>query len=223
MPRYARVNVPNAAHHVYQRSVNGQAVFATAKDRGVYLQLLRQNARQYQLDILAYCLLRDCVHLVVVPRGKQSLAKGIGRTHYGYAQYYNERRGLQGRLWRNRFQSCPLGEGYKRLVVKYVEQQPVYRRLVGEPGKYRWSSAASRGNGHDPHDLLHKRLWPASVAPKKWRDFLTIHLDEETREKIRVHTQTGQPLGTARFVADLEKKLRRQLHSRPVGRPPKTA
>ncbi len=220
MPRYARVNVPNAAHHVYQRSINDQAVFTSEKDRRVYLQLLRKNAHQYNLDILAYCLLRDCVHLVVIPRQHDSLAKAVGRTHYGYAQYYNQRRGFEGRLWRNRFQSCPLDDRYKRAAVKFVELQPLYRRLVREPEKYRWSSAACRYNGQDPYDLLNKKLWPASVTPQKWRTFLKTKLDEEIRDKIRMYTQTGRPLGTAHFVANLEKKFHRRLHPMPVGRPP---
>lgn len=219
MPRQARTTVVKAPHHIYQRGAGGQAIFFTEKDYRTYLDMLRDQARRYKTDILAWCLMRDYINIIAVPHQKVSLSKAIGRTHFAYSQYINKRRGLDGQLWHNRFQSCALDDNHLRIVANYVESQPVYKRHVRKAEKYTWSSAQAHINGTDDFKILADNGWPNRRLQQQWAKILAKKLDEETREKIRTYTQTGRPLGSPGFIAKLEKKFKRRLRPLPVGRP----
>jgi len=49
-------------------------VFFSADDRQEYLDLLSQSASKPALDFLAWCLMRNHAHVVVVPCQERSLA-----------------------------------------------------------------------------------------------------------------------------------------------------
>ena len=133
----------------------------------------------------------------------------------------NRRRNRVGPLWRDRFQSCMLDDSSLRMAVQYVECQPVYEGLVRKAEKHAWSSAQAHLTGEDEFELLALKVWPGRRNRKQWQAMLAQRLSEEQREEIRLHTQTGRPIGKKAFVTALEKKLRRRLHALPIGRPPK--
>ena len=87
MPRQSRIVAPGVAHHVTQRGTDCQKVFYARRDRGVYLDLLRLESERAGLDILAYCLMPNHIHVLCVPEGEESLAICFRRTHGRYAQY----------------------------------------------------------------------------------------------------------------------------------------
>ena len=67
MPRNGRCVEPGLAYHVTQRGSNRQRVFFCASDSCMYLSLLRQHASDAETRVLAYCLMTNHVHLLVVP------------------------------------------------------------------------------------------------------------------------------------------------------------
>ena len=81
MPRIARIVIPGCAHHIVQRGNNRQDVFFVDDDRQLYLRLLIEESRNHGLEVLAYCLMSNHVHLIAVPAGEESLAKGFGRAN----------------------------------------------------------------------------------------------------------------------------------------------
>jgi putative transposase len=97
---------------VTQRGNGRQVTFLSDQDRSVYLDMLRQNRRQFGLTIWAYCLMPNHIHLLAVPERPDSLARALGRTHADYARYWNARRGSCGHVWQARFYSCPIEDGH---------------------------------------------------------------------------------------------------------------
>ncbi|RPJ38261.1 MAG: transposase, partial [Planctomycetaceae bacterium] len=89
MPRLARAIAVGCAHHITQRGNNRQDVFLVDQDPQAYLQILAEQASKYGLEVLGYCLMTNHVHLVAIPHEEDSLAKGIGGTHFRYSQYIN--------------------------------------------------------------------------------------------------------------------------------------
>ncbi len=81
MPRMARIVVPGVPHHVTQRGNNRQDVFFVDDDHRVYIGLFAEQSRRFGLSVVCYCLMTNHVHLVVIPKHVDSLAKGIGRTN----------------------------------------------------------------------------------------------------------------------------------------------
>lgn len=74
MPRNSRYILPGRPHHVTQRGNNRQDVFYTFDDRERYLDLVQQNLAEAGVRVLAYCLMTNHVHWIVVPESHDSLA-----------------------------------------------------------------------------------------------------------------------------------------------------
>jgi hypothetical protein len=79
-------------------------VFSSADDRQGYLELLSQSASKHALDFLAWCLISNHAHFVVVRRQERSLA----RTFEKRIGIFRE--GWRGPLWQERFDSYPMDE-----------------------------------------------------------------------------------------------------------------
>lgn len=220
MPRVARIVVPGIPHHVTQRGNNQQSVFFTDDHRRLYLAFLQQYAEQWGMIVHAYCLMTNHVHLVATPKEPYSLARAVGRTNFRYSQALNKMKKWSGHLWQNRFASCALEDVHFHRAMRYVERNPVRAGLVRAPWRYPWSSAAAHVGGNDETGLLDMAQWRRQWKPQRWKDVLHDP-DDEWRDLLCASTRTGRPLGDDRFVANLERRLKRQLRAMPVGRPKK--
>ena len=219
MPRVARIVIPDVPHHVTQRGNNRQDVFFAVDDRSVYLQILAEQSGRAALDVLGYSLMTNHVHLVVVPRRPDSLAKAIGRTDWIYTQHVNRLHDRLGHLWQNRFYSCPMGEKHTVAAMRYVEQNPVRAKLVMHAWDYPWSSARAHVTGRDETGLIDLNAWLTDWPPKEWRRMLRTGIDEDLLGVLRRCTMRGRPFGSDRFVSKMEKLLGRRVRANPVGRP----
>jgi putative transposase len=221
MPRLARVVIPETPHHITQRGNNRQDVFFTVDDRRAYLKILAAQARRFGLLIVAYCLMTNHVHLIVIPRRADVLAKALGRAHWLYSQYVNRLHRRSGHLWQNRFFSCALGRRHAVLAARYVEQNPLRARLCRDAAAWPWSSARAHCSGIDPSGLLDLQAWRAMHGGEDWDQQLRQRLDERELRQVRRAWSTGRPLASDRWLAKLEAKLGRRLRPLPVGRPKK--
>jgi len=95
-----------------QRGNNRSAVFFDDEDRWFYINVLRRYSQKYKLEIWAYCLMGNHVHLLAVPRDESSLARGIGLANMVYTQYLNRRLGNSGRGAKGTLFNCSLKQEY---------------------------------------------------------------------------------------------------------------
>jgi len=223
MPRIARVSIEGLPHHVTQRGNYRQVVFEDDADRAAYLEFLKLYKERYGLEVWAWCLMDNHVHLVAVPKKADSLSNTLHMTHMRYAAYANRRHGRQGHLWQGRFYSCVLEGRHVATAVRYVETNPVRARMVKKAENYRWSSARSHVEGNP--DGISDASFPKQDVMEGWRGgwprWLRIADDEEAIEGLRKNTKTGRPLGGARFVTKVEASLGRRVRSLGRGRPRK--
>ena len=61
--------------------------------------------RKHAVDIWAYCLMPNHIHLIAVPEKKENLRLAIGEAHRRYTRRINFREGWRGHLWQERFSS----------------------------------------------------------------------------------------------------------------------
>ena len=218
MARLARVVAPGIPHHVTQRGNRRQPVFFEPADYALYLGLLRTQAQRWGLQLWAYCLMTNHVHLIVVPAREDSLARGLGEAHKRYTRAINFRQGWRGYLWQGRFASVPLDMTHLVAAIRYVERNPVAAGLVAEATAYPWSSARAHVLG-TPDPLLSPCFLSADIPD--WRAFLADPEDEASRRQLEQSLQTGRPLGDPRFVTQLEQQLGRRLQKQRPGRKPR--
>ncbi|MFH1824584.1 MAG: transposase [Candidatus Firestonebacteria bacterium] len=217
MARIARVVVPGLPHHITQRGNRRQDVFFQESDYERYILLLREWCDRCKVQIWAYCLMPNHVHLIAVPETEESLSRGIGEAHRRYTRMINFREGWRGYLWQGRFASYPMDERYLISAVRYIELNPLRAKMVSEPWEYAWSSAYAHINGKD--DRL-ARVQVLLEMVGDWKEFLLGGMKKEELEQIRCHSRTGRPLGDASFIARLEVTLGRVFCPQKVGRKP---
>jgi len=221
MARLARVVVPGVPHHVTQRGNRRQQTFFGDDDYRLYLQQMAESCARHEAAVWAYCLMPNHVHLIVVPREADSLARAIGEAHRRYTRAINRRQGWTGFLWQGRFASVPLDGAHLLAAARYVELNPLGAGLAERPEDWPWSSARAHLRGRD--DGLVEVAPLRGMIGGSWRSFLAGGVEAGEIELIERHLGTGRPLGDAGFVADLERRLGRALAKRKPGRKPKPA
>jgi len=220
MPRIARVVGVGLPHHVTQRGNDRCQVFFDDDDRRFYLWTLAQYRQKYGVSIWAYCLMDNHVHFLVVPEREESLARCFAGTNLVYTQHFNKKRSRSGRLWQNRFFSCPVDtDEYLLPVLRYIETNPVRAGKANQAWDYGWSSARHHVLG-TPDAVVTEPVGLIKDMGREYRRFLH-QTDAQERERIRLATATGRPLGGESFRVGLESKLRRHLSPQRAGRPRK--
>ena len=193
MPRIARIVVPGVPHHVTQRGNRRQPTFFGDGDFARYVELLADACSDAQVEVLAWCLMPNHVHLVLVPATSAGLAGAFKAAHQRYTWVINRRNGWQGHLWQSRFYSCPLDGAHAISAIRYVELNPVRARLVATPEQWRWSSVRGRVLGTG--DRLVRQQRPQFLDDiGDWLEFLAGGLRDEEAELLRSHVLSGKAL-----------------------------
>ena len=208
MPRIARVVAPGLPHHVTQRGNRRQQTFFCTEDYQAYLTFMADWCRKCRVEIWAYCLMPNHVHLIAVPQSEDGLRRAIGEAHKKYSNRINSRENWRGHLWQGRFSSFPMDQSYLFVATRYIEMNPVHARLVKSPEKYPWSSAFAHLSGYD--DRLVKTK-PLLEIVGDWETFLFDPLSGNEFGDLKRHEKTGRPLGGPDFISKLENDLNRSL------------
>jgi putative transposase len=217
MPRLARNVFSNIPHHITQRGNRREDVFFTKEDRQFYLEWLGVYCQKWQVDILAYCLMSNHIHLVLTPKTEDGLQRVLKPLHMRYAQRINRAKGWKGHLWQGRFFSAPLDEAYTWAAIRYVERNPVRAGMVKHAEEYSWSSAAVHC-GMKATSVL-KLTTGEMITESDWSSWLAVEENEEALTVLRRNVEKGLPCGSDVFIEKLEKYSNKSLKYRPQGRP----
>jgi len=138
-----------------------------------------------------------------------------------YSQYFNKKKGTAGHLWQGRFYSCLLDEMHLMAAMRYVEKNPVRARLVKKAWNWKWSSAAFHTGRSKEIVGLGDIEEIVDLRVEGWEEYLEGDEIKEELEKIRKNTMLGRPMGSSRFIDELEKKVGSVIRTLPRGRPRK--
>ncbi|WP_303909531.1 transposase [Thiohalomonas denitrificans] len=175
---------------------------------------MAESSQKAEVEIWAYCLMPNHVHLVMVPNHEDGLHAAIGEAHRRYTRHVNFRNSWRGHLWQERFHSFVMDEGYLLSTVRYVELNPVKAGLCRHPADWKWSSALPHLSGKDDQLV---RVGPMLDRISDWAGYL-FSQNRDQGELIEQHTRTGRPLGDAAFVHRLEGLTGKSLTPKRPGR-----
>lgn len=217
MSRLARTVVPGLPHHVTQRGNRRAPIFFVPGDERIYLRILREQVNRHDVEIWAYCLMPNHVHLIATPHDERGLARAFGEAHRRYTAHINSRHEWTGHLFQARFASVVMDERHLLTAARYIALNPVRARIVAKAEDWPWSSVRAHLAGRD--DQL------VSVAPllsriDRFADTLEVESADGDFSSLRAAERTGRPLGSPSFVAILEARLDRTLAPRKPGRKP---
>jgi putative transposase len=195
---------------VTARGNRREPIFFENGDHEVYRDLLAEQAGKADLEIWAYRLMPNHVHLIAVPRTDDGLARAIGEAHRRYTNYINARARFRGHLFQNRFGSVVMDEIHLVTGARYVNLNPVRAKLVARAEDWPWSSVRAHLSGENDGLVVVKPLLD------RVSDFRTL-LQSDARDEARFATlrrseTTGRPLAAEDFVRDLGRRvIRRQV------------
>lgn len=222
MPRPARRVFAGLPHHVVQRGNRRENVFFCDSDRSTYLDWLRQYCDEARVQVLAYCLMTNHVHVVVLPASDDGLEAAFRPLHTRYAMRLNRRRGSKGHIWQGRFFSSTLDESYLWAAIRYVERNPVRAGMVERAESYRWSSAPAHcGIAVDPVLTRDEHWLDVLRSVGDWPAWLADFDRPLELDLLRAHSRRSLPCGSEGFVRGLEARVGLPLAPRPRGRPRK--
>ena len=193
MPRNSRVVAIGYPHHITQRGNNREPVFFDDDDRWAYLDFLSHYTQKYQVDIWAYCLMTNHIHLLAAPNEPKGLVRGVGLTNMMYTQHVNRKYHRSGRIWQSRFFSSVVAtDSYQWAVARYVENNPVTAGMVNAAENFEWSSAQHHLNGM-PDSLIKKPSWLDPADLEAYQKFLSED-GRKMAEMIERATRNGRPI-----------------------------
>ncbi|MFH2093210.1 MAG: transposase [Pseudomonadota bacterium] len=154
-------------------------------------------------------LMPNHVHLIVVPKTKESLNLAISEIHRRYSRMINFRKGWRGHLWQGRFASFIMDEPYFLACARYIELNPVRARMVKQAEEWQWSSAKAHIDAKN--DGIVKASFLLERMSITWKTFLSSDVKTTQIKEFQKHERTGRPLGGDSFVEKLEVVLGRKL------------
>lgn len=149
--RYKR-SAPGGFFHIFNRGVGRQLIFHKNRDFEFYLNRLEQARKEKGVEVLAYCLMPNHVHLLVKQVGEENVSPFISSVHTSYAKYFNGTYDRVGHLFQGRYKQVIVKrDEHLQYLVAYIHLNPVEAGLVAKPEEYQWSSRKAYTHGiHDP-------------------------------------------------------------------------
>ena len=90
MARLPRYTIKNQLQHIIQQGRDGQQIFFEEQDYQYFHDCLEAAAYNYRLNVHAYVLMPNHVHILATPANTDSVARTIQSVGRNYVQYFNE-------------------------------------------------------------------------------------------------------------------------------------
>lgn len=140
MARLHRVNPKDGIHHVNNHAVGDEVLFRDDQDRRVFLRLLEDARKRYDVVVLGYCLMGNHFHGVVLcPNG--NLDMFMRHFQSRYVRFFNARHSRRGALLMERYHNeLVTSDGQLQFTLRYVDRNPL--ELGINITTYPWGSYA---------------------------------------------------------------------------------
>lgn len=140
MPRKPRIISSTGIYHITLRSINQHIIFEEDTDYQKFLFYLSDCKTKYDIDIYAYCLMDNHIHLLIHSsyENLSSFFQSLGTL---FVHWYNNKYSRSGHLFQDRFFSVAVENKTQYLsTLTYIHNNPVKASVCRFPSEYRWSS-----------------------------------------------------------------------------------
>ncbi len=227
MPRKPRFYLPGYPVHIVQRGHSKSNVFFEDADYKAYLEWLQEGSEWYEVPVHAYALLPNEIHILASPGDKESASRMMQYQGRRYVPYVNAAYQRTGTIWQGRYKASLL-EPETCIInsMLYIETLPVRLGLSKSAGPYKWSSYKANAQGKKnplitPHDVFKGLARGEKQRMQKYTALAKAGLESQVITDIQDAWQTGTPLGSDKFKAMVEKKLKLKVGHAKRGRPRK--
>jgi putative transposase len=205
MARPLRITPPGIPFHVLNRGNERRPLFRNPREYDAFLGRLETVRTRSPIDWLAYCLMPNHWHLVVVGKTERAISDALQWVSGGHASDLRRQEGTvgQGHVYQSRFHGFPIGSSHHlRNVIRYVEANARRAALVELAEDWRWNSLWDRPRSSTAV------LSPLPVdLPDNWPDIVNTALSPRLRRRLVESVQDSRPYGPARWVKKISSQL----------------
>ncbi len=141
MAKLNRFLLDNQSYHVVSTTRDRARVFLDPDCASLVVEAL-QFLRRERAFVLAYVVMPDHFHGLLVPRGGATISQAMQSIKGYTARRVNELLGRRGPLWQRSFYDQMIRDERDLVTtVEYVHMNPVVAGLAEEPGAYPFFSA----------------------------------------------------------------------------------
>jgi len=225
MARLPRLTLAGYPHHIILRGNNRQAIFMDSADFQRMLALLQAHAQDQQVQIHAYVLMSNHLHLLLTPLQNDSLPKMMQAVGRSYVLYFNKRHGRSGTLWEGRYRSTLIQtERYLLACMAYIDLNPVRASMVVQAADYLWSSHGHYiGRQNEAWLSPHPLYWEMGNTPfareAAYAAMVQSGISQKQQQALTSSALSGWALGEDAFVEGLQKQTPRRVNAAKAGRP----
>lgn len=197
VPRVAREKCGNSIYHICVRGNNKQDIFLDNEDREEYLKRVRNYEERYKMQIYAYCLMTNHVHLLIYDNN-QDISKFMQGLSLSYVIYFNKKYGRTGHLFQDRFTSVMIKNDMQLMYVsRYIHLNPVRANIVNKARDYKWSSYSAYEAGLDKNNIVDCTFllgyFGVNVRESRflYKKYINNNVSEEMEEEIATTEEEG--------------------------------
>jgi putative transposase len=212
MSRPLRIEYPNAWYHILNRGRRGELIFIDKKDYYRFIDLLKDTSEQWNLRIVAYCLMPNHYHLLA-QTPDANISRCMRHLDGVYTQRFNRYHECDGSLFRGRYKSILVdADSYLLQLVRYINRNPVKAGLADKPDRYIWSSHRAYLSKAKKWDWLYKDFVFSMLSENKsdrlknYRHFISAE-GEDKISGVMDKKKWPAILGPAEFIARVKEKF----------------
>jgi putative transposase len=128
-------------YHVYNRGAGKSKIFYTEDNYRYLLELMRRYLGKYGISVIAYCLMPNHYHFLLLQLTDMPISKFINVLFNAYVQALNLQQSRTGTLFEGRFKHVCVDEWkYLSHLCRYIHRNPVKAGLVIAPEDWAYSN-----------------------------------------------------------------------------------
>lgn len=181
-----KITVTGLVSHITQRAAGREPLFLEDSDYLFMLADLKEVSSKRSLDIYAFCLMPNHIHILLSPRGDE-LQEAMRDLFARYAMMFNRKYERKGHLFTGPYrQAVCLDDSYLLAASLYIHMNPVRAGLVMDPHDYRWSSIRLYHDLDTPRSFVKPDFVLGLLAEdkKKQKEIYADLLDESSKVEV---------------------------------------
>jgi len=182
--------------------------------------MIAEASLRQPMRILAYCLMPNHFHLVLWPRHDGDISRWVHWLLTTHVRRYQKHYHSSGHIWQGRFKSFPIQEDdHLRVVLRYVERNPLRAGLVERAEDWGWSSLHALSTDSSGPIRLDPGPAPRGAG---WVEDVNAPMFDNDVARVRQSLRRDRPLGDPTWTLATARTLGLEYSLRPPGRPPRS-
>jgi len=139
--RGTRVYAQDAIYHLRTTTIDQMQFLADNTCKQIVLTAVRNAASLLGVDVLAYVIMPEHIHLIVRPSADKDISQFVASLKKRSAREINRHIGRRGAVWRKEFFDHMLrSQEHLEGLVRYIHDNPVRRGLAASAEDWEFSS-----------------------------------------------------------------------------------